>query len=275
MKIVKIKKDGKIFIEEHENDLVKTKKIKSLKGYLACEIEFEKGLTFGTLFGLILKEKDFFDDVFTQELNGKKLEEFENELKDDFENSQEDFKLSFLEISKIFEFFSFEKGSTIDLFSVFIGVGKTNDGFDVFIPLSLYSVNELKDLELVLNKIVEVYKDLQPDDLSENDNIEDVEDIDEIYPLQENELIPFFESAARISLYEVIQCILYEISYYKNTEERDKIKKSQSSKQVNKSKIIILESQLVKYIEGEEFEKAAVVKRELDRLKSASEMSKN
>ena len=275
MKIVKIKKDGKIFLEEHESGIVKAKKVKSLKGYLACEVEFEKGLTFGTFFSLILKEKDFFDDVFTQELNGKKLKEFENELKGNLENYQEDFKLNFLEISKIFELFTFEKGSTIDLFSVFIGLGKTTDGFDVFIPLSFCSVNELKDLELVLNKIVEVYKDLQPDDSVENDDDDDDDDIDDDFSLQEGELTPFFESATRISLYEAIQCILYEISYYKTSEERDKMRKNQNNEQVNRNKILILESQLAKYIEDEEFEKAAVVKREIDRIKTTFELNKN
>ena len=271
MKIVKIKKDGKMFLEEHENGLIKVKKIKSLKEYLACEIEFEKGLTFGTFFSLILKEKEFFDVVFAQELNGKKLKEFESELKSDVKNYQEDFKLDFLEISKIFELLTFEKGSTIDLFSVFIGLGKTTDGFDVFIPLSFCSVNELKDLELELNKIVEVYKDLQPDDSIENDEDEDEDD----YSLQEGEMTPFFESATRISLYEIIQCILYEISYYKNQEEREKMRKNQNNEQVNKNKVLILESQLAKHIEDEEFEKAAVVKREIERLKAASELSKN
>lgn len=273
MKIVKIKKDGKILLEEHENGLIKVKKIKCLKEYLACEIEFEKGLTFGAFFSLILKEKDFFDVVFAQELNGKKLKEFESELKSNVKNHQEDFKLEFLEISKIFELLTFEKGSTIDLFSVFIGLGKTTDGFDVFIPLSFCSVNELKDLELELNKIVEVYKDLQPDDLNEDDNDDD--DDDEEYPLQEGEMTPFFESATRISLYEVVQCILYEISYYKTPEEREKMRKNQNNEQVNKNKVLILESQLAKHIEDEEFEKAAVVKREIERLKAASELSKN
>lgn len=269
MKIVKIKKDGKMLLEEHENGLIKVKKIKSLKDYLACEIEFEKGLTFGTFFSLILKEKDFFDAVFALELNGKKLKEFEIELKSKAKNYQEDFKLDFLEISKIFELFTFEKGSTIDLFSVFIGLGKTTDGFDVFIPLSFCSVNELKDLELELNKIVEVYKDLQPDDSIENDDDEDD------FSLQEGELTPFFESATRISLYEAIQCILYEISYYKTSEERDKMRKNQNNEQVNRNKILILESQLAKYIEDEEFEKAAVVKREIDRIKTTFELNKN
>jgi len=272
MKIIKIKKDGKIFLEETENEkeTVKVKKVKSLKGYLACEIEFEKGLTFGTFFSLVLKEKDFFDDVFTQELNGKKLKEFGDELKEDVETYQEDFKLDCLEISKIFELFTFEKGSTIDLFSVFIGIGKTTDEFDVFIPLSFCSVNELKNLELLLNKTVEVYKDLSVDEPEE----EDEEDEDEA-PLEEGEMIPFFEAATRISLYEAIQCILYEISYYKTREERTEMRKNQNNEQISRNKVLILEEQLTKHIENEEFEKAAVVKREIDRIKAALELNKS
>ncbi|MFA5369055.1 MAG: UvrB/UvrC motif-containing protein [Candidatus Paceibacterota bacterium] len=274
MKIIKIKKDGKILLEEHENELVKVKKVKSLKGYLACEIEFEKGLTFGTFFGLLLKEKDFFDDVFTQELKGKKLKEFEDELKGDVETYQEDFKLDCLEISKIFEFFTFEKGSTIDLFSVFIGIGKTTDEFDVFIPLSFCSVNELKDLKLLLNKIVEVYKDLPINEPGDEDGDDD-DEIEDGAPLEEGEMVPFFEAATRISLYEAIQCILYEISYYETREERINARKNQNNEQINKNKIFFLEAQLTKHIENEEFEKAAVVKREIDRIKATLELNKN
>jgi len=148
MKIIKIKKNGKIFLEESAGEVVRVEKLKTLKEYLGCEVEFEQGLTFGTLFNLILKEKDIFDIIFCQELNGKKLEEFEKKLNEPLKNYEEDFKLEYLEVSKIFELFIYGKGSTIDLFSVFVGMGKTNDGFQVFIPLSFFSVSELKDLEI-------------------------------------------------------------------------------------------------------------------------------
>lgn len=270
MKVIKIKKSGKIFLEVPDGDGVKVEKVKGLKEYLACEVEFEKGLTFGTLFNLILKEKNVFDVVFCQELNGKKLKDFEIQIDKVIEKSGDDFTLEYLEISKIFELFTFERGSTIDLFSVFIGMGKTHDGFDVFIPLSFYSVDELKDFEILPNKLVEVYKDSQDGEEQEDD--EEMENEDD----ENNERsFQFFEAATRITLYEAIQCILYEIAFYENDEERAKVRKNQNNEQMNKNKIAILELQLKKYTQDEDYEKAAIVKRELDKLKSISNIGKN
>lgn len=278
MKIIKIKKNGKLLLEEHDENGVKVKKTKTLKENLACEVEFESGLTFGTFFKLILKEKDFFDIVFTQELNEYQLKDFEKKLDEVVEVYKEDYKLEYLEISKIFELFNYEKGSTIDLFSVFIGMGKTNDGFDVFIPLSLCTVNELKDLEILPNKLVDIYKDIEIEEGGEIE--EDAEGDGEEDEYNEEEggeesANVLFEAETRITLYEAIQCILYEIAYYKSDEERKKTRLNQNNEHINKSKISILEKQLSRYIENEEFESAASTKKELDRIKAVPKKNKN
>lgn len=275
MKILKIKKNGKIFLKEQDDDTARVKSIKSLKEYLACEVEFENGLTFGTFFKLILKEKEFFDIIFAQELNGKKLKDFEDKFDEEPEVYKEEYTLDYLEISKIFELFSFEKGSTIDLFAVFIGIGKTDDGFDVFIPLSFCSISELKDKEIVLNKLVEVYKDSPASEEGEDNDESDEEEMNDEYEQQEDDdMLPFFEAATRITLYEAIQSILYELSYYKNDKERIKTRKNQNNQHMDKNKIEILELQLKKHIESEEYEKAALVKRELDKLKTVNGLNK-
>lgn len=262
MKVITIKKGGKIHISEFDaNGKITTNSTDtSLKEYLASEVEFGKGLTFGALFKLILKDKEFFDIVFSQELNGRKLQEFENELNKKQIVCDDILKLDFLEITKIFELYTFEKYSTIDLFPVFLGVGKSNELEDVFIPISFYSVNELKNLEIIGNKVVDVYKD-------EYDEEYEDEESEERKIGVTNESSPYFESSTRITLYEAIQGILFEISFHKNDEERLKIRKSQNSEYANKSRVSILERQLESHIEKEEYEKAAMVKRELDKLK--------
>lgn len=271
MRVIKIKKNGKLFIEESvENEIVVTK-TNNLKTHLACEVEFEKGLTFGTFLKLIFKEKNIFDIVFNEELNGKNIKYFEDKIEETQEKIEEDFKLEFLEISKIFELFTFDKGSTIDLFSVFIGIGKTNDNFDVYIPISLFSVSELKDLEIIPNKLVEIYREVDLSSLNDEYDEDDIEEEDDV----EDENISFFEAATRITLYEAIQSILYEISFHKTEEERITVRKNQNNEQMNKNKITILELQLSKHIENEDFEKAAGIKRELDKLKNLFDVSKN
>ena len=272
MKVIKIKKSGKIFLEEYDDDKTTSKKVSSLKEYLPCDVEFDPEMTFGTLFNLILREKEFFDIVFKQELNGKNLEYFENAMKKKPEAYDKDFKLEYLEVSKIFEFFMFEKGSSIDLFSVFIGMGKTDDGTDVYVPLSYCSVSELKNLEIFPNKLVEVYRDMP-----NCEDCDDYEDCEEGHACENEgeDGVGFIESVTRITLYEALQSIIYEISYYKSDEERTKARKEQSDEQNKKNRMGFLENQLQTHINKEDYEKAAVVKREIDKLKSAQNLNKS
>ena len=282
MKVIKIKKSGKIFLDEINEEMSKSKKISSLKEYLSCEVEFEDGLTFGTFFKIILKEKEFFDILFAQELNGRKLADFEKKLSDKPQKMNEDFEIMYLEVSKFFEFFTFDKGSTINLFSVFMGIGHSNDGFDVLVPISLFSICELKDFEIAHNNIVEVYREIHEKGEDEDED----EDEDEV-PVEPNkksleddeddgdEAAPIFEAFSKITLYETIQSILYEISYYKTDEDRMLIRKSQNDAHINFSKIEILKAQLQKLIDNEEYEKAATTKRELDKILLASSINKN
>jgi len=279
MRILKIKKNGKLFVDELDDENTKSKKVNSIKEYLACEVEFESGLTFGTLFKVILKEADFFDTVFSEELNGMSLKSFGKKINEKPKFFNDDFTIEYLEISKIFELFAFEKGSTVDLFPVFIGIGKTKDGLEIFIPLSFYFINELKDLEIVPNKLVEVYREMRLDTSEEDDEYDDEIDENNEIENEGNEenvgLVPFFEAATRITLYEAIQCILYELTYHKDDEDKIEIRKNQKNEQSIKHKIDILEMLLKKHIESEEYEKAAGVKRELERLKAASNPCKN
>ena len=172
MRVLKIKKNGKLLVVEKDGEKVNSYKVATLKENLACDVEFEKGLTFGTFLKLIFKEKEIFDIIFAEELNGKKLEYFEKKINEKPLTFEEDYRIEFVEVSKVFELFNFEKTNAIDLFAVFVGSGKTNDGFDVFIPISFYSIAELKDLEISMNKIVEVYGDVNLVDNDEDENEE-------------------------------------------------------------------------------------------------------
>lgn len=264
MKTIKIKNDGSTFLEEQIDDTITSIKIESIKEYLACEVEFEEGLTLGMFLKLLFKDKEIYDIIFSQELNGKSIKYFEELInKKDVEKVQTDFKIDSLEITKIFEFLFFDKNSTIDLFTIFLALGKTEDDFDIFIPISLCSINELKDINLYINKSVDIYRELETEE--EEDGNEDEEVDDET----ESNLQPLMETTSRISLYEAIQSILYEISFYQTEEDRISARENQNGEHMIKEKIAIKENQLKKYISEENFEKAAVIKREIDKIKNS------
>ena len=271
MKILKVKKNGKLVIEETIGTKVTVKKANSLKEYLACEVEFDKGLTFGTFFKLVLKDKDFFDIIFSEELNGRKLIDFESKMDAPPGVYNDEFSFDYLELSKIFELYSFQGGNTINLFCVFVGIGKTIDGFDIYAPLSSYTVSEIKNLEISINKLVEIYKELQMD---EDDDVHDtdVPNMNDDYDDDEEEggddiAVPFIEAYTRITLYDIIQSIIYELAFYKNDEDRVEVRKSQNNDKMTESKILILQTQMKWHVDNDEYERAAEIKREIDRLK--------
>lgn len=252
MEFITIKKNGKIIKQTIMKGEKKEEKIDSLKDYLGVELEFEKGLKFKTLFKLILKEKEFFNILYKQELGNMKLDDFEKQLSKREtckSNKNEDGDImESLEITKMFELLNFEKGSTIDLFSVFVGVGISNESpEEIYMPVSLIPINNLKNYEIYINKAVEIFKS------PSIDSIEDEE--------------PLLITNSSITLYEAFQAIIYEIAYFGTAENKIKEKEKIEKEYKIENKIFELETSLQVFVNNEEYEKAAKIKKELDRLK--------
>ena len=130
---------------------------------------------------------------------------------------------------------------------------------------------EIKNLEISLNKLVEIYKELQMD---EDDDVHDtdVPNMNDDYDDDEEEggddiAVPFIEAYTRITLYDIIQSIIYELAFYKNDEDRVEVRKSQNNDKMTESKILILQTQMKWHVDNDEYERAAEIKREIDRLK--------
>ncbi len=252
MKFIIIKKSGKIIKQSIDNGKEVNEEVKSLADYLGAELEFEKGVTLKTIFKLLSREKAFFNKLYKQELGEKKLEDFDKQLQKkqtDSKNKNEDGDImKSLEITKMFELFNFEKGSTIDLFAIFIGIGLSeNEPGEVFMPVSLIPINNLKNYEVVINKAVEIFKSSPMDENGEN---------------VESLLI----AASSMSVYEAFQAIIYEIAYFGTAEEKIKERKKIEEDYKLEDRIFELESNLSMYVENEEYEKAAKIKKELEML---------
>jgi len=263
MKFILIKKNGSVVQKDminDDNDAVKV--IKNISEHLSAEVEFEDGLTFGTLFNLILQEKSFFNTLFKQELKELTLEDFEAQLKKEPTNNHTKNKygdiLFSLEIAKMFEFFKFDKGQSINLFALFVGVGTNNDEDDedeIYMPLSLIPINEFKNYEIVINKAVEIFKK----------------------DFSEDSITPLLIAGTSITLYEALHCLIYEIAFFGTAENKIKEKKEQSKNGEEyriKDKIIELDAYLKKLVLEENYEKASIIKKELDKLKTKNK-SKN
>jgi hypothetical protein len=251
MNFLKIKKNGKLIKEEIVNGKTKTTEVKNLSEHLSHELYFEEGLKFKTFFDLILKEKEIFSKIFKNDLNGLTLDYFENQIKKRQSIKEiygdDDALMVSLEITKIFELLSFEKGSTIELYSVFVGVGIDEEGDEIMIPINLIPINNLKNYEIRMNKGVEIFRG------NENGEIEDED--------------PFLMAGSSITLYETLQTMLFEISYFGTEEEKLKEKENQEKEETFLNKIDELEDYLEKLVQNEEYEKAAKTKKEIEKLK--------
>jgi len=253
MKFIIIKKNGKL-VEKEMFDGKKTKKpVSKLSEYLGAEVEFEEGLTFKTFFNLIVKESEFFNTLFKQELMGMKLKEYQTQMRkkqtDTLNVNNEGDEMQTLEITKMFELLHFEKGNTIDLYAVFVGIGKSKEDEEIYMPTSLIPINNIKNYVISLNKSVEIFKESEEQD--------------------EVGIRPLLLAASSITLYEALQSIIYEVSYFGTAEDKIKQKKKQEKECNLEERVIELEKYLDSLVESEEYEKASKVKKELDRIKGS------
>ena len=258
MQFIIIKKSGKLIKQDDKGK--KKEKISKLSDSLGLEVKFEEGLKLETLFKMILKEKDFFNILFKQELKDTTLEEIGKQLKKkqnkpEIEKENEDGDvIKSLEIVKMFELLSFEQGNTIDLFTILIGIGINEDEpGEIYMPVGLISINNLKGLELTVNKAVEIFK-------SRYDSAEE----EEIGDLSKQSVLV---AASSITLYEALQSIIYEVAFFGTSEEKTKQLKKQKEEYKTEDQIESLERYLIELVEQEEYEKAAKIKQRLDILK--------
>lgn len=253
MKFVEVKKDGKILKHEIINNKDVVEDVRSLSTCLGLELEIENGTKFKTFLSLLFKEKEFFNKLFHQELKGMTLQIYQKQIakRQNIENNKNEDgeELMCLEIAKMFEVLKFDKGNSIDLFPVLVGIAKTPEGEETYMPVSLSPINDLKNYQIMLNKMVDIFQDR----MNEKGEIE---------------LQPFMTAACSITVYDALQAIIYEISYFGTPEEKMKQKQEFLKKVKLEDKIFELEQGLESSVESEEYEKAARLKKELDRLKN-------
>jgi hypothetical protein len=263
MKLLKISTNGVVTIEEQQEDgITKIDIARDIKKCMNYEVEFESGLSFKTFFKLILKEKSFFNILFSEELNGYSLEELEKELKTPSSAEKNKFEINALEVVKSFWFFDTEIGGAIDLYTVFLGLGKTKEGYNVVVPTGLCFLNEIKDCEIFINNIVEINGSLGMSS-EEYDSIDDVSV--SFFEKKENDTNSQ-EVISRITLYDVIQSILFEVCFFKTHQEKINARKKQNSFDFKKNKINFLKKELEDCVKNDEFEKAADIKKQLEAL---------
>lgn len=251
---IKIKKDCSLLKIEGFDEDVKEKTVKKLSQYLSYECTIEEGVTIETIINVILKEKTFFNTLFKQDLNGFKIEKLKELMDKKIDNKEivnyYGETLKYLELSKMFELLNYKDNTnSIDLFPLLVGVGEPKEEDkdeieEVFMPIGLTPIAKLKNIPLTLQKNVELFRSDENGDLN-----------------------LLLTAVAPLTVYEVIVAVLFEITYFGSDEEKEKQLAEQLSQHSNTNKVEDLEAYLQELVDSEQYEKAAKIKKDLDKLK--------
>lgn len=228
MKTIFITSDGKIYRMNYLGRLERDE-VKSLKNFLNCVLHLEEGITFETFFNIILKEKEFFNEVFKDTMGGFDLNQFLKEWKKVSDNNKVS-KISYLEIYRDIKLKDTGGLLTLDVNNIFEGVIK-KEGKKETITLDFIPINDLKKLSLKLNTDFNI-----PGEIIEEVNM--------------------ISSIKEMTLFEVIECILYDITFYGDPTSRDNIKED-VFKPHNKDNVVeLLKFDMDELVSNEKYEEA-------------------
>lgn len=254
-----LKKSGKLY----KIDLLSNKKVEvsTFKECLGCVMEIEEGTKFKTFFNMLLKEKEFCNTVFYEDLHGHKLEIYEAQWKKPAKKTANLDFIDFLEVGKFFDVNHTEDGDFFEIFPVFSGVkstpieeydddGEMIDSYDEikFFSINLLSVNLLKNYDIYLNNHLEIYNKETAD--------------------ADIQLSSFLVGYTMISVYDVIKSVLFEISCYGTPEEKQETKKKAIEQYSSENMLEIWEAQLAKAVEEEDYREAARLKLSIEKFRS-------
>ena len=202
--MILLTKDRKIFKDndyETQNESYERREVDSVIPFLSERIEIEKGFTLEDFFYLVERDKELMQIVFDSHLGHFPLQPFFEEVKKDLENYVEDSEIDHLELFWYSDVFEFEGETDFDVSPGFHGWGK----YDVnpvkeedFVyggyAIEFTPINNLKHLEIKLNKKVKIYK-----------NCEDI----------------ILEGKSEFTVYDLFGGILSELSFCGTPEMRD------------------------------------------------------
>ena len=241
MKTILFKKNGSLLLVDKL--AMDEEQVNTIKYYLDCPVMLEEGITFGTFFNHIFKEKDFLNIVFKETMGESNIDKFLMEWMGKGKPVVEGKGIQYIKSYKVFDYIETmgEKGF-VDIRLDFDGVGVDDQLYNLeFMPL-----NELKTIPLVLSNDMSIYRT--------------------IANIRGEEL--FFNGSSFTLLFELIGTILYIITIHKTPEGRQSAKKKFIKILGETNLVDLLEEQKEEAVEDQNYEEAAQLKKILDRLRN-------
>lgn len=240
MRTIIFKIDGKIVLLDPFTN--QETKIKSIKYYLDCPLKLEDGITFGTFFKNIIKDKDVIETVYSETIGGVDIDNIIKEWNKST-TYKENTDIDYLQIIKVIDHIIYDnnKNGFLDIRVDFNGVGTK---YDVEYGLEFIPLNELKRYPLILK-----------------DNIKIINHVIDGTGQEIN-----LNGQCTITLFEALSSILYEVMYYSTPEIKQTNNETLIDKIKNTSLKEILQKQLEKALLEEDYIEAANIKNMLSEL---------
>jgi hypothetical protein len=240
MRTIIFKIDGKIVLLDPFTN--QETKINSIRHYLDCPLKLEDGITFGTFFKHIIKDKDVIETVYSETIGGVDVDNIIKEW-DKPSTYKGNTDIDYLQIIKIIDHIVYDtnKNGFVDIRVDFNGVGTK---YDVEYGLEFIPLNELKRYPLILK-----------------DNIKIINHVIDGTGQEIN-----LNGQCTITLFEALSSILYEVMYYTTPEMRESNNETLIDKIKNTSLREILQKQLEKALLEEDYIEAANIKNMLSEL---------
>jgi hypothetical protein len=244
MKTIFITSDGKIYKMNYFGRLERNE-VTTIKNYLNCILHIEEGTTFETFFNIILKDKDFFSEVFKETMGGFDLNQFIKEWKNNVE-IKNNHNISYLEVYRDINLKDNIGIITLDVMNVFEGVIKKEDGEKERLSLDFIPISSLKKIPLRINNDFNI-----PGQIIENVNM--------------------LTSVKEMTLFEVIESILYDITFYGDPKSRDQIKEDVMNGYNKDTMIQLLTFDMEDLVSDEKYEEAIEILNLINKYKKSGE----
>ena len=153
MKTILFKKNGDILLVDK---LSKEKeKIDTIKHYLDCPVLLEEGITFGSFFNHIFREKDFLNIVYKETMGDSSIDNFLLEWMGKSIPLKEGKGIQYIKAYKVFDFIeTMGEEGFVDIRLDFDGIGLDDQLYN----LEFMALNELKDIPFVLSPNMSIYR---------------------------------------------------------------------------------------------------------------------
>lgn len=145
---------------EPDSKAVKEISVEDLADRLGEEVEFGDDLTFKEVFDIIIFHKDYFNQVFAREMKGLNIDEFIDDYEKDFKviNVNIDFRLRISWQCDVQEQRGVTWFVDYSVFDAFGKLNKSSDTEEYPISVALSSLSEIKDNIIFLDETFEIKK---------------------------------------------------------------------------------------------------------------------